>query len=47
MNAAIDRERLRRLRGRNLALALALGGFAILFFVITLVKLGGNVFGPQ
>ena len=47
MNALIDPERVRRLRSRNLALALTLGGFAVLFFVITLVKLGGNVFGPQ
>lgn len=47
MNGVGDPERLKRLRGRNLALAVTLGGFAILFFIITLVKLGGNVFGPQ
>ena len=47
MNGFMEPERLRRLRSRNLALALTLGGFAVLFFVITLVKLGGNVFGPQ
>ncbi len=36
-------EQMRRLKSRNRALALTLGAFAILFFVITLVKLGGNV----
>ncbi len=45
MNALVDPDRLRRLKGRNIALALALGGFAMLFFVITIVKLGGEVFG--
>ena len=33
----------RRLKSRNRALALALGAFALLFFVLTLVKLGGSV----
>ena len=47
MNMVMDPDRMRRLKGRNLALALTLGGFAMLFFVITLVKLGGDVFGPQ
>ena len=30
-------------RGRNIALALALVLFVILIFVVTLVRLGGNV----
>lgn len=30
-------------RRRSLALALILGGLAILFFVTTIVRLGGNV----
>jgi hypothetical protein len=30
-------------RGRNLMLALALGAFVIIVFVITLVKLGAHV----
>ena len=47
MTMVMDPDRMRRLKGRNLALALTLGGFAMLFFVITLVKLGGDVFGPQ
>lgn len=33
----------KRRRSRSLALGLVLGGLAILFFVITLAKLGGNV----
>ena len=36
-------EQTRRLQSRNRALALALGAFAMLFFVLTLVKLGGSV----
>lgn len=32
--------------GRNLALGLGLAAFVILVFVVTLVKLGGNV-GPH
>jgi hypothetical protein len=31
---------------RNIALALGLAGFVVLVFVVTLVKLGGNV-GPH
>ncbi|MDB5457101.1 MAG: hypothetical protein JWP92_2686 [Caulobacter sp.] len=30
-------------RARNIALALGLAAFVILIFVVTLVKLGGNV----
>lgn len=30
-------------RKRNIALALTLAGLAVLFFVITLVKLGSNI----
>jgi ferric-dicitrate binding protein FerR (iron transport regulator) len=33
----------RRRRWRNIALAVALGAFVVLIFVITLVKLGANV----
>jgi hypothetical protein len=33
----------KRRRSRSVALGLVLGGLAILFFVITLAKLGGNV----
>ncbi|MDP3674104.1 MAG: hypothetical protein Q8R44_03255 [Novosphingobium sp.] len=32
-----------RQRGRNRALGVVLAFFAVLFFVITLVKIGGNV----
>jgi hypothetical protein len=30
-------------RSRNIALALVLAGFAVLFFVMTIVRLGGQV----
>jgi hypothetical protein len=30
-------------RGRNVALGLVLAGFALLFFVMTLVRMGGQV----
>lgn len=30
-------------RGRNVALALALGAMVALFFTVTLVKIGGNI----
>ena len=37
-----DEERRRR-RSKNIALALILLGLVVLFYVITMVKLGGNV----
>jgi hypothetical protein len=36
-------EQLKRRRQRNIALALVLGGLVLLFFVVTITKLGGNV----
>jgi hypothetical protein len=36
-------EQLRARRARSIAIALALGAFVIVIFVVTLVKLGGNV----
>lgn len=36
-------EQLKRRRQRNLALAWVLGGVVLLFFVVTIAKLGGNV----
>lgn len=36
-------EQIKRRRQRNLAIAWALAGFIVLFFVVTIVKLGGNV----
>jgi hypothetical protein len=36
-------EQLKRRRQRNLALAWVLGALVTLFFVVTVVKLGGNV----
>jgi hypothetical protein len=39
-------ERKRRQRMRSLAIAWALAGLAILFFVVTIVRLGANVAHP-
>ncbi|MDO8838765.1 MAG: hypothetical protein Q7V31_07520 [Parvibaculum sp.] len=36
-------EQLKRRRQRNLAIAWTLGALMVLFFVVTIVKLGGNV----
>ncbi len=38
-----DDEARRQRRNRNVALALALGGLVILFFVMSIVKWGGHV----
>jgi hypothetical protein len=39
-------ERLRRQRMRSLAIAWALAAMALLFFVVTMVRLGANVAHP-
>jgi hypothetical protein len=36
-------EEARRRRARNIAVALVLLGLAVLFYIVTLVKLGGQV----
>lgn len=36
-------EQVRKRRQRNLAIAWTLAAFILLFFVVTIVKLGGNV----
>ena len=38
-----ERERQRRRRMRSLALAWILGALVLLFFIVTIVRLGGNV----
>jgi hypothetical protein len=38
-----QREQQRRRRTRSIAIALALGALVIVFYVATLVRLGGNV----
>jgi hypothetical protein len=38
-----DEEIRRRRRGKNIAVALALLGLVVLFYLITMVKLKGNV----
>ena len=37
-------ERARRRRLRSLAIAAALGGLVVLFYIATIVRLGGHVF---
>jgi hypothetical protein len=39
-----ERNRRQRQRMRSLALALALGALVALFYIATIVRLGGNVF---
>lgn len=39
-----EAERMRRQRGRSIAIALALAGLVVLFYIATMVRLGGNVF---
>lgn len=39
-----DEERRRRQRGRSIAIAISLGLLVALFYVATMVRLGGNVF---
>lgn len=39
----VDKERQRRQRMRSLAIAWILAALAILFFIVTIVRLGGNV----
>ena len=44
LSSGAPNERERRRRQRSIAIALALGGLVILFYIATLVRLGGNVF---
>jgi hypothetical protein len=39
----LTEEQLRARRARSIAIALALGAFVVVIFVVTLVKLGANV----
>jgi hypothetical protein len=43
-NADEEQARRRRQRMRSLAIALALGALVALFYIATIVRLGGNVF---
>ncbi|HVI35335.1 MAG TPA: hypothetical protein VM684_03815 [Gaiellales bacterium] len=43
MRELSDEEIKRRRRGKNIAVALALLGLVVLFYLITMVKLKGNV----
>ncbi len=42
-NAEDEQGRRKRQRMRSLAIALALGGLVILFYLATIIRLGGNV----
>ena len=39
----LTEQQLRARRNRSIAIALALGAFVVVIFVVTIVKLGGNV----
>jgi hypothetical protein len=39
----LTEQQLRARRSRSIAIALALGAFVVVIFLVTLVKLGGNV----
>ena len=39
----VEQERKRRQRMRNMAIAWILVALAVLFFIVTIVRLGGNV----
>jgi hypothetical protein len=39
----LTEQQLRARRGRSIAIALALGAFVVVIFLVTMVKLGGNV----
>jgi hypothetical protein len=39
----LTEQQMRARRARSIAIALALGAFVVVIFVVTLVKLGGNV----
>ncbi len=39
----LTEQQLRARRNRSVAIALALGAFVVVIFLVTLVKLGGNV----
>ena len=46
-NLVPDDEAARARKGRNIALGLGLAAFVVLVFVVTLVKLGGNLAQPH
>ena len=39
----VEQDRKRRQRMRNIAIAWILAALAVLFFIVTIVRLGGNV----
>ena len=43
----LTEQQLRARRSRSIAIALALGAFVIVIFVVTIVRLGGNVFAAH
>ena len=43
LTEANEEERKRRQRARSIAIALALAALVVLFYVATIVRLGGNV----
>ncbi|KAB2877215.1 MAG: hypothetical protein F9K43_00160 [Bauldia sp.] len=45
--AVPTRERLGRQRGRSIAIAVILGLLVLLFYLVTIVKIGGNILSRQ
>jgi hypothetical protein len=42
VNGSAEDERRRRLRSKNLALLLALVGFVVIIYVVSIVRMGGH-----
>lgn len=45
--AVPTKEQLGRQRGRSIAIAVTLGLLVLLFYVVTIVKIGGNILSRQ
>ncbi|MFZ0607425.1 MAG: CoxF protein [Xanthobacteraceae bacterium] len=43
----LTEQQLRARRARSIAIALALGAFVIVIFLVTIVRLGGNALSPM
>ena len=43
----LDQEQAKRRRRRSIALALVLGGLVLIFYVLTIVKMGPGVFNRE
>jgi hypothetical protein len=46
-NPQLDQEQAKRRRRRSIALAVLLGGLVLIFYVLTIVKMGPGVFNRE